>query len=411
MITQKQLQQYAELAVKVGINVQPGQEVVITAPVDCADFARLTLEEAYKAGAKKVFMKWTDDYINRKAMEYQTIETVQEFPEFLVEEGRYQVSKRVAYLFINSSDPQLYEGIDSKKLEASMRTRIKNMKFATDARGSNYCRWTIVCTPTAAWAKKIFPNAKSNEEAIDLMWNAIIKAMRLDQPDPVQAWKEHIEKLTARAEFLNKNNFEYVHIKSGIGTDVKIGLVPNHLWLAAGEKAQDGIDFTANMPTEEVFTAPHKYKVDGVVYAAMPLSRNGNLIDKFHFVFKNGRVEDYNAEVGYEALKGLIDTDEGSRHIGEVALIGKNSPIATQNLLFYNTLFDENASCHLALGNSYPTNVKNGTDMDEKAKEENGLNTSMNHVDFMIGTADTEITGIKYDGTEVQLFKDGDWVI
>ncbi len=411
MITQEQLKKYAELAVKMGINVQPGQEVVITAPVDSAEFARYTVEEAYKAGAKKVWVKWTDDFVSRKAMEYQSLETVQEFPDYLVEEAKYQVEKRVAFLFINSCDPKLYEGIDSKKVDLSTKTRIKNLRFSMDARSSNLCRWTIVCTPTVAWAKTIFPEAKSDKEAIDRMWDAIIKAMRLNEPDPVQAWKDHIAKLSERAKFLNDNNFEYIRVKNELGTDIKVGLVENHIWLAAGEKAQDGLDFTANMPTEEVFTAPHKYKVEGTVYSAMPLCKTGNMIDKFYLTFKDGKVVDYHAEVGNDTLTHIMETDEGSLHIGEIALIGKNSPIALQNILFYNTLYDENASCHLAIGNAYPTTIKGGNDMTPEEKDKAGLNISLNHVDFMFGTKKTEIFGIRHDGTEVQLFADGDWII
>jgi len=235
--------------------------------------------------------------------------------------------------------------------------------------------------------------------------------MRLDTPDPTAAWKKHIDTLVSRAAFLTEHNFEYVHMYNSAGTDLTVGLATDHVWVAAQEEGQDGIPFTANMPTEEVFTAPHNCKINGKVVNALPLVNNGNVIDKFCITFKDGKVTDYSAQIGYEALKGLLECDEGVLSLGEIALIGKRSPIAESGILFYNTLFDENASCHLAFGASYPTTVKNGTSMTETQLAEHGMNQSIQHVDFMIGTKDINIDGISYDGTVTPLFKDGEWVI
>ena len=275
---------------------------------------------------------------------------------------------------------------------------------------SNYLRWTIVSVPTDAWANKVFPNDPT-DVAVEKMWQAIGHIMRLDCDDPVAAWRKHIDTLHRRADFLNSHNFEYIHLKNGSGTDLKVGLATDHQWIAAEEEGQDGVPFTANMPTEEIFTAPHNKKIDGTVVNALPLVNNGNVIDKFSITFKNGKVVDYSAEVGHDALKGILTTDEGVLSLGEIALIGKKSPIAESGILFYNTLFDENASCHLAFGASYPTTVKGGNDMTDEQLAQHGMNQSLQHVDFMIGTKDIDIDGIAYDGTVTPLFRDGEWVI
>ncbi|MEG1711119.1 MAG: aminopeptidase, partial [Clostridia bacterium] len=344
MITKKQLKNYAKLAIKLGVNLQKGQELIINSPVESAEFARLATEEAYKAGAKRVWVKWMDDTVSRINMENQSIETLQDFPQYLIDEAHYQVDNRFAYLFVSSTDPELYSKIPQEKLKASQMARIKAIRFSVEARSSNLCRWTIVSVPTVAWAKKIFPNANTAHAAIDLLWTGIIKSMRLDTVDPIKAWEDHIAHLSRRAEFLNENNFHHIHMINEKGTDLNVALAKNHIWMAAGEKAQDGIDFTANMPTEEVFTAPDKYNVNGVLVNALPLCHNGNIIDDFSISFKDGRITDFSAKVGYDTLKQAIETDEGSHHLGEIALIGKNSPIAMQHILYYNTLFDENAS-------------------------------------------------------------------
>jgi aminopeptidase len=235
--------------------------------------------------------------------------------------------------------------------------------------------------------------------------------MRLDYENPTLEWDKHIQTLERRASFLNDKNFEYIHFKNAKGTDLMVGLANDHQWISAREKAQDGIHFVANMPTEEVFTAPHREKVDGTLVSALPLCENGQIIDEFSITFKKGKIVDFTAKKGYETLKHLIETDSGTRRLGEIALIGKNSPVAKCNTLFYNTLFDENASCHLAIGKAYPTTVKNGESYSIKQLKEMGVNDSTEHIDFMIGTPDLQVTGIAKDGTKTTLFVDGEWVI
>ena len=273
---------------------------------------------------------------------------------------------------------------------------------------SNGIRWCVVSVPTKKWAEKVFPDAADPVYSLE---NAIMKTMRLDKSDPEKEWEKHIAALDSRAAFLNSRNFSYLHFKNGKGTDLKVGLVENHVWLSAKEKAADGVDFIANMPTEEVFTAPHRLKTEGRVCSAMPLSYNGQIIDGFTLDFKKGKIVGFTAEKGYDALKRLIETDKGTSMLGEVALIGKDSPIAQSGILFFNTLFDENASCHIAIGKGYPTTVKDGANKPLSELKKIGVNDSVEHVDFMIGTPDLSVTGYQTDGTSVALLKDGKWCV
>ena len=282
------------------------------------------------------------------------------------------------------------------------------MKKFSDNMMANAIRWCVVSVPTTKWAKKVFPNEKSPVKALS---EQIELCMRLNENNPVDAWNKHIDTLNARAKFLNDMDFEYLHFLNQKGTDLKVGLAQNHIWHCALEKAKDGIMFMANMPTEEVFTAPHRARVDGVLKSAMPLCSNGQVIDEFSITFKDGKVVEYSAQKGYDALKQLINTDKGTKRLGEVALIGKNSPIAKSKVLFFNTLFDENASCHLAIGKAYPTTIKDGQNLSIKELEKLGANDSSEHEDFMIGTPDLTVIGIKHDGTKVKVFEDGEWVI
>ncbi|MCM1043069.1 MAG: aminopeptidase [Corallococcus sp.] len=410
MITLEKQKQFAELAVRVGANMQKGQEVVIRCDVKCADFAHLIEQKAYEFGAKKVHFEYLDEDGSRLDMLYASTEAMCNVPEYKTAFYDYCIKNKCCMISISARDPNIYAGIDSDKLSAVDKANNLARSEFRKATMSNYLRWTIVSIPTESWAKVVFPDLEP-AAAVDKMWDAMAKIMRLDASDPTAAWKQHIAKLHSRAKFLNDRNFEYLHYTSSNGTDLTVGLAKDHVWLAAEEEGQDGVPFTANMPTEEIFTAPHKDKVFGVVKNALPLVNNGNVIDGFSITFKDGKVTDFTAEKGYDALKGLLSTDEGVLHLGEAALIGKNSPIAQSGILFYNTLFDENASCHLAFGKAYPTTVKNGNAMSAKQLAEHGVNDSLQHVDFMIGSKDIRIEGIGYDGTKTLLFDDGEWVI
>lgn len=410
MLTQKQLQNFAELAIRVGANMQKGQEVVIRCDIQCADFAHLIAEKAYEFGAKLVHIQWRDEVLGRINMLGASKETLSEVPDYLTAQSKYFIRHKVCLISVSAGDPNIMKGCDPDKLKANSLASMQANKEFRAATMSNYLRWTIVSIPTRAWAKQVFPN-DDPAEAVDKMWNAIGHIMRLDCDNPTEAWRKHIDTLHRRARFLNEHNFEYIHFTNNGGTDLRVGLATDHVWIAAEEMGQDGIPFTANMPTEEIFTAPHNRKIDGKVVNALPLVNNGNVIDDFEITFKAGRVVDYKAKVGYDALKNILTTDEGVLSLGEIALIGKRSPIAESGILFYNTLFDENASCHLAFGASYPTTVKGGNNMTEAQLAAHGMNQSLQHVDFMVGTKDINIDGIGYDGKETPLFRDGEWVI
>lgn len=411
MISDKKLNQFCELAVKIGVNLQEGQDLVIRSQIECAPIARTLAEVAYKNGARKVSIEYSDEKFSRIKIDNESIEALQEIPDWFVASRNYIMEKNAALISIAAGNPSIFKGCDAQKLQASSIATSKACKEFYDNMMQNAARWLVISVPTEDWAKKVFPNAKSGEEAVNLLWEAIAMTMRLNYDDPTLAWKEHISTLKRRSDFLNQHNFKSIRMTSKNGTDLNVGLADGHIWTAAEEKAKDGISFTANLPTEEIFTAPHKYHVDGVVKNALPLVDNGNIIDDFSITFKDGKVVDYSAKEGYDALKNIIETDEGSCRIGEIALIGKNSPIAQSKILFYNTLFDENASCHLALGKCYPTTIKGGEHMSKEELDKVGCNDSLEHCDFMVGTSDMTIEGITHDGKVVKLFEDGEWII
>ena len=272
----------------------------------------------------------------------------------------------------------------------------------------NAIRWCVISAPTIDWAKQVFPNS---QDPLKDLSEAIQKTMRLSENNTLIDWEKHVKFLNQKANFLNEKNFDFLHLKNKFGTDIKVGLADNHVWLSALEKDKNGIEFIANLPTEEVFTAPHKNRVDGVIKSALPLCYNGQIIDNFTIRFKNGKIQSFSAEKGYETLKNLIETYRGNLHLGEIALIGKNSPIAQSKILFFNTLFDENASCHLAIGKGYRTTIKNSEKLSKTELSKLGLNDSVEHVDFMIGTDDLEIYGVNKYGEQTQIFTNGEWAI
>lgn len=408
MLNNVQLQHYADLAIKVGVNLQKGQRLNINAQIECAHIVRVLAEAAYRAGASEVMVQYADEKLSRINYDFMTVEELEKVPQWQIDRSVHIVDNNYANISVSAGDPNIFAGVDPVKLQRAAQARGKAMKYYREAFMRNANRWLVISVPTQAWAKQVFPN---EENAVDRLWDAIAMTMRLNEPDPVAAWQKHIATLTRRADFMNKKDFSYVHLTSKNGTNLKVGLAEGHIWCAAEEKAEDGITFTANMPTEEIFTAPHRLRVDGVVHNALPLVEQGNIIDDFTIHFEKGRVTKFTAKKGQDALSNIINTDEGSHYLGEVALIGKNSPIAQSGIMFYNTLFDENASCHLALGKGYPTTVKNGSGMTKEQLEEIGVNDSLEHCDFMIGTADMNIVGVTKEGKKVQLFVDGEWVI
>ncbi|QWC00336.1 aminopeptidase [Mycoplasmatota bacterium] len=401
----------ANLSVQVGANVQQDQVVVVNGSTESKEIVRKVVEEAYKAGAKEVIVNWRDDYTGKMNVEYQSIETLQNIPEYAIERFKYFVDQGACVISIVSPIPGLNKNLDPKKQQAQAVASSKALNFYREHMMGNRSQWTIIAASNPVWAQKVFPG-KDEDEATEALWEAIFKASRVtENNDPVKDWEEHNHRLIKHNKILNDYQFKSLHFKNDLGTDLRVELVKNHVWSGGQELATNGTVFNPNIPTEENFTMPLKTGVNGKVVATKPLDYQGNLIEDFWLEFKDGKVVDYDAKEGKDNLQNLIEFDEGSSYLGEVALIGYDSPISQSNILFFNTLFDENASCHLALGRAYPMNIKGGNDMSKEELEKHGYNNSMAHVDFMFGSKDLDIVGYTPDGKEVQIFKDGNFVI
>lgn len=408
---EKILRKYAQLAVYSGVNVQPGQLLVINASVMDHQFVEYCVEYAYKKGAESVYVKWNDENISHMSYEYETVESLSEIPDWFVDRVKHEHEKGACYLSVSSATPDLMSDIDPEKIQKSRIAYMKKMKPFSAYTMNNEGQWSIVALPNPKWALKVFPE-KTEQEAVEALWDAILYAVRVrEENDPIKEWEEHDRKLQRNCDILNEHQFDKLHFKNSKGTDILVGLVKNHVWVGGGCETPAGVYFNPNMPTEECFCMPDKDNVNGIVYASKPLSHNGQVIEDFWFRFENGVVVDYGAAKQKEVLRHLLETDEGSKRLGEVALISYDSPISNLGILFYNTLFDENASCHLALGRCYPENVEGGTKMSEEELGQAGGNISMNHVDFMFGTADMSVTGIKEDGSEITIFENGNFII
>ena len=404
---EEKLQKYAELIVKVGVNVQPGQEVVLYINVDQQQLAHLIVKEAYKAGAGKVMIKWSDTFAQREFLEHASDEFLENVPEFAKEEAQYIADHRCCRISVMSEDPGAFGGIDQKRVAAYQSANGKALMPVRQATQNNDLSWTVVAAASPAWAERVFPDLKG-EAAVDRLWEEIFKTTRIDREDPIQAWKDHDAKLHEKEDWLNKEQFSALHYTSP-RTDLTIGLPENHVWEGGGSKNAAGIEFMANMPTEECFTAPDNRRIDGYVTSTKPLSYAGNILENMKFTFKDGKVVEATAEKGQAVLDHLLETDEGVRSLGEVSLVPDPSPISQSGITFFNTLFDENASDHLALGAAYPFNVQGGTKMSKDQLKAKGINFSQAHVDFMVGSADMNIDGVKKDGTIVPVFRNGDW--
>ncbi len=402
------LEEYAKLCVKVGINLQPGQPLIINAPIEGADFVRLVAKQAYEAGAKQVHVNWNDETLTRLKYENAPMEVFENFPKWYADGLEEFAKDGAGYLSIYSEDPELLKEIDPKKIAANNKSKSMALKEFRKYNMNNINSWCVVSIPTKGWAKKVFPNV-SEEEAMEKLWDAIFKATRMDLEDPVKAWEDHIKSIEEKVKFLNDKSFKKLYYKSYNGTDLEVELPEGHIWAGGGDYNSKNTFFVANMPTEEVFTMPLKTGVNGTVYSTKPLNYGGNLINNFKLTFKNGKVVDFEAEEGYEVLKDLLDIDEGAKYLGEVALVPFDSPISNSNIIFLNTLFDENASCHFAFGKAYPTNIKGGENMSDEELEKHGVNNSLAHVDFMVGSKDMNIVGETKDGQKVQIFENGNW--
>lgn len=408
MNVQEKMQRYAALVVEVGVNVQQGQTLVVTAPIQAAPFVRLIARRAYEVGAKDVYIEWSDDEITRIKYELAPDEAFHEYPAFRAKGWEQFAEHDAAFLTVIAPSPDLLNGIDPERISNANKAKSKALSRFRSYGMSNKISWSIVAVPTKTWAAKVFPDV-DEEHLIDSLWEAIFDAVRIHSDNPNEAWRKHLQTLHDKASQLNARRYRALQYR-GDGTDLRIELPREHLWVSdAGNVNAKGIPFVANIPSEEIWTAPLKEGVFGTVRSTRPLSWGGKIIKDASFTFDKGKIVDIQAVEGLDVLKKLIATDEGAAYLGEVALVPHRSPISDTGLLFYHTLFDENAACHLAIGSAYPFCLEGGSDMAEHELDEHGLNTSLIHVDFMIGSAAMDIDGELADGSSEPLFRKGNW--
>lgn len=401
------LEKYAQLIVEVGVNVQDSHTVVLQINVDQAPLARLITKKAYELGAAEVIVQWTDDVVQREFLTHASEDRLTVVPQHKIDQTDDWITKGASRISVVSSDPGSLADVDSERVATYQLASGKAMHKLRVATQANKVSWTVVAAAGTEWAKKVFPEL-SDSDAQDALWNQIFKTTRIYTDDPVAAWKKHDETLQTKADELNQEQFDSLHYTAP-GTDLIIGLPHHHLWEGAGSFNARGEKFMANMPTEEVFTAPDNRRINGYISSTKPLSYAGTIISGMKFTFKDGKVTDFSAEQGEEVLAKLLDTDKGVKSLGEVALVPDPSPISQSGITFFNTLFDENASNHLALGSAYAFNLQGGTEMSEEELIEAGLNRSQAHVDFMVGSNQMNIDGVRLDGTTVPIFRNGDW--
>jgi aminopeptidase len=401
------LNKYAELVVRVGVNVQIGQVLIVHSPIETAELTRLIVAKAYEAGAKFVIVEWDDDAVTRVRYEKATDDSFDYYPQWLADSMVHFAEEGGAILHIKVPNPELFHGIDSSKVSAAVKSAaIARKEYSKYTRNSKIS-WSLIKAPTRAWADKVFADLPV-EQRVDAMWEAIFQMVRVNTDDPINAWREHINHLKTRQNLLNAKRYKSLHYRAP-GTDIRVDLPEGHIWRGGGGENEKGVYFVANMPTEEVYTMPHRTGVNGTVTSTLPLNLNGRLVEGITFTFKDGKVIAYDAKSGREHLTSLLETDEGASYLGELALVPHDSPISNLNRVFYNTGIDENASCHFALGSAYPVNLEGGTKLSNEGLLERGANVSLTHVDFMIGCADLDIDGELPDGTIEPVFRQGNW--
>lgn len=403
----RKLQNFAKLIVKMGVNVQKGQRVEVRCEPEIAGFATLVAEEAYKAGAEKVEVLFESQELSRLHIEYRDEKVLSTVENWEEERLKYRLECLPATIYLLSEDPDGLVGIDQEKYGRSTQARYKVIKPYRDAMDNKYA-WCIAAVPGKAWAKKMFPELTPSK-AVEKLWEAILYTSRADGPDPVDAWRRHNDDLAKRCAYLNSLKIETLHYTSKNGTDLKVGMIPEARFCAGAEATLSGQVFNPNIPSEEVFISPKRGEAEGIVYSSKPLSYRGELIENFSIRFEKGRAVEVHAEKNEELLKILVSMDDGAAYLGECALVPHDSPISNSGLIFYNTLFDENASCHLALGEGFTNTLENYQNYTLEQCRELGINESMVHEDFMIGTADLSITAHTFDGGTVEIFRDGNW--
>ena len=408
------LRTYGDLAVKIALNLQPGQRLLIIGPVanggaslDAAPLVRTIAESAYRAGARYVEALFGDETVQLARYRHAPRDSFGEFSRWLPDVLLKHAEAGDALLSIYANDPDFFQSEPPELVGSVQQTVSRSIRPFRELISRNQTNWAVVAAPSPGWAQRVFPNAAADQQ-VSLLWNAICRLCRLDRPDPIAAWEEHLRALSERRDYLNAKRYHALRYRAP-GTDLTIALATGHEWVSGRSATVNGIPFAPNIPTEEVFTMPHKDQVDGVVRSSKPLSYGGTLIEDFTMRFEAGRIVHCSARTGETILKQLIDTDPGSARLGEVALVPDNSPVAQSKLLFYNTLFDENAASHVALGSAYKFTVKNGEKMSDEEFERAGGNRSVTHVDFMIGSSELNIDGVREDGSSEPLMRNGNW--
>ena len=407
MTFDEKLVSYAALIAEVGLNVQAGQQLMIAAPIEASPLLARVSEAAYKRGVRYVYPFYNDDALTLARFQYAPRDSFDFYPAWLAQGMLEMLNQNGARLSVTGGDPDLLKDQDGDAIAAVQKAAQTALKPFMQKVMNDAVNWCVVAVATPAWAEKVFPDAPEGER-VGKLWDAIFKAVRADSDDAVANWQEHLGELEARRGYLNERRYRALHYR-GPGTDLLLGLADGHIWRGGASENDAGTTFVANLPTEEVFSAPHRARVEGTVHSSKPLSYSGQLIDDFSLTFKDGRVTEVKAAQGQDALERLLATDEGATRLGEVALVPHSSPISQSGLLFYNTLFDENAASHLALGRAYRFCADGGTTMSDAEAEAVGLNDSLTHVDFMIGSAEMEITGVRDDGSEEPVMSAGEW--
>lgn len=405
-MNQDTLKKYAHTLLKYGVNLQQDQTLVISVDVENKDFAVIVTEEAYELGAKEVVLNWRCSPIARQRLLHASESVLEKPANWIPEFYKQYIDDKAAFLSLISANPKALEGIPTDRISLQSRSLNKALSFYHTAIMNSSVTWCVASVPTVLWAD-LLGYEGSDEEKIDQLWATLLKLCRIEGIEAKDTYRHHMAKLRHRCEALNKLDLKSLRYTCENGTDLLLELPEDHIWLGGEESSKDGTIFNANIPTEEVFSAPQYNGVNGVVHSTKPLIYHGNTISDFSFTFKEGKIVEYTAKEGYEVLKELVETDEGSHYLGEVALVDHFSPISQSNQIFYETLFDENASCHLAIGASYPTCLKNSDGLSEEELKERGLNHSLTHVDFMIGHEHMNIKGYTRDGQAVDIMIDG----